>query len=85
MPVRKLGGGFVRQAGGRAFLDCYDELREWVSFSLSLPGFLGVWSFLRRPKMEAAAAKLLDFSQPMDVALLDQVVTTAFDASHPQV
>lgn len=35
--------------------------------------------------MEAAAAKLMDFSQPMDVALLDQVVTTAFDASHPQV
>eukprot|EP00752_Nemacystus_decipiens_P006845 g6147.t1 len=34
--------------------------------------------------MEAAAAKLMDFSQPMDVALLDQVVTTAFDASHPQ-
>ena len=35
--------------------------------------------------MEAAAAKLLDFSQPIDVALLDQVVTTTFDASHPQV
>lgn len=35
--------------------------------------------------MEAAAAKLMDFSQPMDVTLLDQVVTTAFDASHPQV
>ena len=39
----------------------------------------------RLAKMEAAAAKLMDFSQPMDVALLDQVVTTAFDASHPQV
>lgn len=35
--------------------------------------------------MEATAAKLMDFSQPMDVPLLDQVVTTAFDASHPQV
>lgn len=35
--------------------------------------------------MEAAAAKLLDFSQPIDVPLLDQVVTTAFNASHPQV
>lgn len=35
--------------------------------------------------MEAAGAKLMDFSQPMDVTLLDQVVTTAFDASHPQV
>ena len=35
--------------------------------------------------MEAAAAKLMDFSQPMDVPLLDQVVTTAFDAGHPQV
>lgn len=35
--------------------------------------------------MEAAAAKLLDFSQPIDVPLLDQVVTTAFDAGHPQV
>lgn len=35
--------------------------------------------------MEAAAAKLMDFSQAMDVPLLDQVVTTAFDASHPQV
>lgn len=34
--------------------------------------------------MEAAGAKLMDFSQPMDVTLLDQVVTTAFDASHPQ-
>lgn len=38
-----------------------------------------------RAKMEAAAAKLMDFSQPMDVPLLDHVVTTAFDASHPQV
>lgn len=36
-------------------------------------------------KMEAAAAKLMDFSRPMDVPLLDQVVSTAFDASHPQV
>lgn len=35
--------------------------------------------------MEVAAAKLMDFSQPMDVPLLDQVVTTAFDASNPQV
>lgn len=36
-------------------------------------------------KMDAAAAKLLDSSQPIDVPLLDQVVTTAFDAGHPQV
>ncbi|CAM9157205.1 unnamed protein product [Discosporangium mesarthrocarpum] len=34
--------------------------------------------------MEAAAAKLLDFSQPLDVPLLDQVVTTAYDASNPK-
>lgn len=41
--------------------------------------------FTSRGNMEAAAAKLLDFSQPIDVPLLDQVVTTAFNASHPQV
>lgn len=31
-----------------------------------------------------AALKLLDFSQEFDVALLDQVVTTAYDAHHPK-
>ena len=33
--------------------------------------------------MDAAAAHLLDFSKPLDITLLEQVVTIAFDASHP--
>jgi hypothetical protein len=35
--------------------------------------------------MEAALASLTDFSKPFDTALLDQVVTVAYDPSHPQV
>ncbi|CAM9665496.1 unnamed protein product [Choristocarpus tenellus] len=34
--------------------------------------------------MDASAAKLLDFSQPLDVSLLDKVITTAYDASNPK-
>jgi hypothetical protein len=34
--------------------------------------------------MEAAGAKLLDMSQPFDVALLDQVVAATYDPHHPQ-
>jgi exportin-1 len=34
--------------------------------------------------MEAAAAHLLNFSQPFDCALLDQIVLIAMDGSHPQ-
>lgn len=33
--------------------------------------------------MEAAAAHLLNFSQPFDCALLDQIVLIAMDGSHP--
>lgn len=34
--------------------------------------------------MEAAAAHLLNFSQPFDCSLLDQIVLIAMDGSHPQ-
>jgi exportin-1 len=34
--------------------------------------------------MEAAAAHLLNFSQPFDCSLLDQIVMIAMDGSHPQ-
>jgi len=34
--------------------------------------------------MEAAAAKLLDASQPFDVSLLDGIVNATFDARNPQ-
>jgi exportin-1 len=34
--------------------------------------------------MDAAAAHLLNFSQPFDCALLDQIVLIAMDGSHPQ-
>lgn len=34
--------------------------------------------------MEAAAAHLLNFSQPFDCSLLDQIVLIAMDSSHPQ-
>eukprot|EP00611_Tribonema_gayanum_P030255 TRINITY_DN8353_c0_g1_i1.p1 TRINITY_DN8353_c0_g1~~TRINITY_DN8353_c0_g1_i1.p1 ORF type:complete len:1092 (+),score=466.29 TRINITY_DN8353_c0_g1_i1:336-3611(+) len=34
--------------------------------------------------MEAAAAKLMDMSQPFDLALLDQVVTATYDPHNPQ-
>jgi exportin-1 len=34
--------------------------------------------------MEAAAAHLLNFSQPFDCELLDQIVLIAMDGSHPQ-
>ena len=34
--------------------------------------------------MDAAAAHLLDFSAPFDIALLDQLVSIAYDGSHPQ-
>ena len=34
--------------------------------------------------MEAAAAHLLNFSQPFDCSLLDQIILIAMDGSHPQ-
>lgn len=34
--------------------------------------------------MEKAAAHLLDFSQELDITLLDQIVTIAFDGHHPR-
>lgn len=32
--------------------------------------------------MDAAAAHLLDFSQPLDITLLDQIVAIAYDSAH---
>lgn len=32
--------------------------------------------------MDEAAAHLLDFSKPLDIALLEQVVAIAFDSNH---
>jgi hypothetical protein len=34
--------------------------------------------------MEAAAAHLLNTSQPFDCSLLDQIILIAMDGSHPQ-
>ena len=34
--------------------------------------------------MDAAAAHLLDFSTDLDIELLDQIVSIAYDPSHPQ-
>ena len=34
--------------------------------------------------MDAAAAHLLDFTKDLDVELLDQIVTIAYDPTHPQ-
>lgn len=35
-------------------------------------------------QLEAAAHKLLDFSQPTDVAVLDATVTTFYEAPSPE-
>lgn len=90
-----LKGTARESTGATGWAEAYKEgVLSWTAKtkrveSCSLSLFLAlsrVWSLAgRRSKMEAAASKLMDFSQPMDVALLDQVVTTAFDASHPQV
>lgn len=34
--------------------------------------------------MEQAAAHLLDLTQELDISLLDQIVTIAFDGQHPK-
>ena len=34
--------------------------------------------------MDQAAAHLLDLNQELDVSLLDQIITIAFDGQHPK-
>ncbi len=58
----------------------YPELAH-ISFDLAERDSSQTTQF--RCKMEQAAAHLLDFSQPFDVTLLDQIVAIANEGTHP--